>query len=231
MDAIVDPDGAFHEVAQPTPALRDWKPWFAAYDDPDSPLSQRLTVVRQGIQRALDETPAGIVKVLSLCAGEGRDLIPVLAEHPRRADVRARLIEFDPAIAQVARDSASAAGLDATVEVVTGDAADPALFGDYAPADLLLLCGIFGNITEADIQNTVTRAAHLTARGGTVIWTRHRRDPAVVPRIHAWFSAAGFSDLWESDPELPTAIYIAGNRQEREPTPLPDDKKLFTFVK
>ena len=225
MDAIVDPG------AESPAELRDWKPWFAAYDDPDSPLVQRLAVVRQGIRRALDEAPAGNVSVLSLCAGEGRDLIPVLAEHPRRADVRARLIEFDPVIAQVARDSAAAAGLDGAVEVVTGDAADPALFGDYAPADLLLLCGIFGNISESDIHNTVTHAAHLTARGGTAIWTRHRRDPAVVPRIHGWFAEAGFSDLWESDADLPTTIYVAANRQERDPVPSPGDEKLFRFIK
>jgi hypothetical protein len=231
MDAIVDPDGASPQLTQPTPELRDWKTWFAAYDDPESSLTMRLAVVQQGIRRALDEAPSGAVTILSLCAGEGRDLIPVLAGHPRRADVRARLIEFDPAIAQVARDSAAAADLAGTVEVVTGDAADPAHFGDYAPADLLLLCGIFGNVSDADIQNTVAHAAHLTARGGTAIWTRHRHEPNVVPAIHDWFAAAGFSDLWESDPELPTTIYVAGNRQEREPTPLPSDKKLFTFIK
>lgn len=225
MDAIVDPDGGR------SAELRDWKPWFAAYDDPDSPLVQRLAVVRRGIRRALDEAPAGGIKVLSLCAGEGRDLIPVLAGHPRRADVRARLIEFDPVIAQVARDSAAAAGLDGTVEVVTGDAADPALFGDYAPARLLLLCGIFGNISEADIHTTVAHAAHLTARGGTAIWTRHRKDPAVVPRIHGWFAEAGFSDLWESDADLPTTIYVAANRQERDPAPSAGDEKLFRFIK
>lgn len=225
MDAIVDPG---EEI---TPELRDWKQWFAAYDDPDSPLAQRLAVVRRGIRQALDEAPAGSVKVLSLCAGEGRDLIPVLAEHPRRADVRARLIEFDPAIARVARDSVQAAGLAGIVEVITGDAADPALFGDYAPADLLLLCGIFGNISDADIQHTVGRAQHLTARHGTAIWTRHRREPNLTPTIHFWFAEAGFEKIWESDAELPTMIYVAGNRHSQEPTPLPDDRKLFTFIK
>ena len=225
MDAIVDPDG------EAAPELRDWKTWFAAYDDPDSPLTQRLAVVRQGIRQALDEAPAGTVKVLSLCAGEGRDLIPVLAEHPRRSDVRARLVEFDPVIAQVARDSVAAAGLAGGVEVVTGDAADPANFGDHVPADLLLLCGIFGNISDADIQNTVTRAAQLTARGGTVIWTRHRHEPNLVPTIHDWFRAAGFTDVWQSDPDLPTTIHVAANRRERDPAPPSGDQKLFTFIK
>lgn len=225
MDAIVDHDG------ETRPELRDWKQWFEAYDDPGSPLAGRLAVVRRGIRRALQEAPAGTIRILSLCAGEGRDLIPVLADHPRRADVRARLVEFDPAIAQKARDAAAAAGLGACVEVVTGDAADPAHHGGHAPADLLLLCGIFGNISDADIQNTVEHAARLTARGGTAIWTRHRREPNLVPTIHDWFSAAGFATLWESDPELPTNIYVAGHRQEREPVSTPMDRKLFTFIK
>jgi hypothetical protein len=33
--------------------------------------------------------------VISLCAGQGRDLLGVLADHPRREDVRARLVELD----------------------------------------------------------------------------------------------------------------------------------------
>ena len=45
------------------------------------------------IKQALDEAPAGPLRVISLCAGQGRDLIEVLAEHPRRGDVRARLVE------------------------------------------------------------------------------------------------------------------------------------------
>jgi hypothetical protein len=225
MDAIVD------HGDDTEPELRDWKQWFDAYDDPASPLADRLAVVRQGIRRALDEAPAGAIRVLSLCAGEGRDLIPVLAEHPRRAEVSARLIEFDPAIAQKARDAAAAAGLGAAVEVVTGDAADTALYGAYAPADLLLLCGIFGNISDADIRNTVEHAAQLTARGGTAIWTRHRREPNLVPAVHEWFTAAGFTNLWESDPELPTSIYVAGHRHEQEPVSTPINQKLFTFIK
>ncbi|NUR60771.1 MAG: class I SAM-dependent methyltransferase [Catenulispora sp.] len=220
--------------------LRDWKPWFAAYDDPESPLAGRLAVVRDGITRALDEAAAGPIRILSLCAGEGRDVIPVVAAHPRRADVTARLIEFDPEIADVARNAAAEAGLtDQTDQsdqtgaftVVTGDAADPANFADFGPADLLLLCGIFGNISEADISNTVARAAALTARGGTAIWTRHRREPSLVPAIHDWFAQAGFAALWESDPALPESVYVAGHRQERDPAPFSGGDKLFTFIK
>ncbi|GAA1997325.1 class I SAM-dependent methyltransferase family protein [Catenulispora subtropica] len=211
--------------------LRDWKPWFAAYDDPASPLASRLAVVRDGISRALRETAPGPIRILSLCAGEGRDVIPVVAAHPRRADVTARLVEFDPEIADVARRAVAEAGLADAFDVVTGDAADPARFAGFGPADLLLLCGIFGNISDADIAHTVANAAGLTARHGTVIWTRHRREPNLVPSIHGWFAEAGFTSLWESDPALPESIYVAGHRQDRDPAPLRGDAKLFTFIK
>ncbi|NUR24595.1 MAG: SAM-dependent methyltransferase [Catenulispora sp.] len=211
--------------------LRDWKQWFAAYDDPGSPLASRLAVVREGIKRALDTARPGPVKILYLCAGEGRDVVPVVAAHARRDDVTARLVEFDPEIADVARRAAAEAGLAGAFDVITGDAGDPANLADFGPADLLLLCGIFGNISDADIANTVAHAAGLTARGGTVIWTRHRREPSLVPAIHGWFEDAGFAELWESDPELPESIYVAAHRQDRDPLPLRGDDKLFTFVK
>jgi hypothetical protein len=210
--------------------LRDWKPWFAAYDDPESPLTKRLAVVREGIVRALDTAPPGPVGILYLCAGEGRDVVPVVAAHPRRADVTGRLVEFDPEIADVARRAVADADLADAFEIVTGDAGDPANLADFGPADLLLLCGIFGNVSNADIANTVARAAGLTARGGTVIWTRHRREPSLVPAIHGWFEEAGFTELWESDPALPESIYVAAHRQDRDPAPFPGDDKLFTFI-
>ena len=211
--------------------LRDWKSWFANYDDPESPLASRLIVVQQGIVGTLDAAAPGPIRVLSLCAGDGRDLITVLAAHPRRGDVTARLVELDPEIADAARSAVAATGLTDSVEVVTGDAGDVRRFADFGPVHLLLLCGIFGNISDADIEYTVGRAAELTARGGTAIFTRHRREPNLVPSINGWFTRAGFSRLWESDPELPESIYIAGHRQDRDPAPLRLDKKLFTFIR
>ncbi|SEH03324.1 hypothetical protein SAMN05444920_13542 [Nonomuraea solani] len=69
---------------------RDWVAWHDHYDVPGSALERRLAVVRRWVGAALDE---GASRVVSLCAGQGRDLLPVLAAHPRRAQVRARLVE------------------------------------------------------------------------------------------------------------------------------------------
>ncbi|GAB3896167.1 hypothetical protein GCM10029964_077130 [Kibdelosporangium lantanae] len=87
---------------------KNWVAWHADYDDESSDLSRRLLAVQARIRTALDEQPEGPVGVLSMCAGQGRDLLGVLADHPRAADVRAVLVELDPDNVAVARAAAPA---------------------------------------------------------------------------------------------------------------------------
>jgi hypothetical protein len=99
----------------------DRSAWHGRYDSADSWTARRPRTVRQQIGRALDDAPAGPLKVISLCAGDGRDLLHVLAGHPRRRDVRARLVELDPRNAGAASDPARRVRLEG-VEAVKGDA-------------------------------------------------------------------------------------------------------------
>jgi predicted RNA methylase len=101
---------------------RDWYTWHTGYDASDSALARRLAAVQQRITATLDLAGPGPLRVISLCAGQGRDLLDVLAVHPRRHDVTARLVELDPRNAALAGRAAEAAGLD-SVEVRVGDAA------------------------------------------------------------------------------------------------------------
>lgn len=174
-----------------------WVDWHAAYDQPDSGLSRRLACVQQRIRQALDAAPAGPLRAISLCAGQGRDLLGVLAGHPRRADVSARLVELDPELAAYARGTAEAAGLTG-VEVVTGDASVTTAYDGFVPADLVVACGIFGNISEVDIRHTIELLPTLCARGATVVWTRHREAPDLTPAIRSWFAEAGFEEVAKS---------------------------------
>ena len=48
-----------------------------------SPLVRRLGMIQAQIHAMLDEAPPGPLRAVSLCAGQGRDLIGVLASHPR----------------------------------------------------------------------------------------------------------------------------------------------------
>src|SRR3984957_11869238 len=98
---------------------RDWAVWHEAYDNPDTPLARRLLAVQTRIAEALDRAAPGPLRAISICAGQGRDLIGVLREHPPRRDVTARLVELDPRNAAAARQRAADAGLT-QVEVVTG---------------------------------------------------------------------------------------------------------------
>jgi hypothetical protein len=91
--------------------MKDWADWHAGYDDPSSPLAARLDRVRAHLRQALDEAPAGPVRLVSLCAGQGHDVIGVLPGHGRRRDVSAVLIEHDERNAAQARRRATAAGL------------------------------------------------------------------------------------------------------------------------
>jgi hypothetical protein len=213
---------------------RDWVGWHDAYEDPASALSTRLALVQGHLSDALAAAPAGPIRLVSLCAGQGRDVIGVLPDHPRRDDVSALLVELDPVNAGVARDSAAAAGLTG-VRVREADAGLVASYADALPADVLMLCGIFGNVSDEDIRQTATAAAAMSAARGTVIWTRHRRPPDLTGQIRSWFSLAGFDEVAFDDPATATLTGVGVHRLQpatlpaaTSPARLPAGR-LFTF--
>ena len=203
---------------------RDWLDWHAAYDRPDSGLARRLAAVQAQIAGALERAPAGPVRVVSICAGQGRDLLGVLADHPRGADVRARLVELDPR--NVARARAAA---PEGVEVVEADATVTTAYEGAVPADVVLVCGVFGHATDDDIHRIVGHLPTLCAPGATVIWTRGRFDRDIRPAIRGWFSAAGFEEvafLTADD----GSWAVGANRLVAEPAPYRAGVRLFTFL-
>ncbi|SEO06537.1 methyltransferase [Actinacidiphila rubida] len=205
----------------------DWHAWHGAYDSPDSPLAVRLHTVQHRISLALDAGPPGPLRVVSACAGQGRDLIGALDGHPRRADVTARLVELDPRNTAAARRAAAALGLTG-LDAVTGDAAVTDAYADLAPADLVLLCGLFGNITLADIERVTEYCTRLCAHGGTVIWTRNRHRPDAFPQICDWFEQRAFTRVWVNDPERAQGVGV--HRFTGHPAELPPGERMFTFV-
>ncbi|HYN93919.1 MAG TPA: class I SAM-dependent methyltransferase family protein [Pilimelia sp.] len=206
---------------------RDWADWHDAYDDPGSCLARRLAAVREHVATALAAAPPGPVRVVSMCAGQGRDLLGVLPGHPRRADVTARLVELDPANVAAARAAATAAGLTG-VAVVEGDAALTDAYAGAVPADLVLVCGVFGNVSDADVHRIIDALPAFAAPGATVVWTRHREEPDLVPAINDWFAAAGFELAWLSARDAGYGVGV--HRFAGEHLPLPPGAVLFTFV-
>jgi hypothetical protein len=202
----------------------DWHEWYRSYDDPLSVNSQRLAVVRDWIKFVVDAAPPGAVRTVSLCAGDGRDLVGALSKHPRRGDVQGLLVEIDPVLA--GRGQATVwPGLDYLV----GDAALTDNYLGRVPAELVLLCGVFGNIVDDDILATVRAMPAFVGPGGYVIWTRHRGAPDLVPTIDEWFVEAGFARIFVSAADLDYGVGV--HQLVAAPKQLPEGKRMFTFMR
>jgi hypothetical protein len=205
----------------------DWVAWHAPYGEPGSNLERRLRWVQRRIRLALDEARPGPIRVLSLCAGQGHDLLEVLADHPRRDDVHALLVELDEHNVTQARQRAAEAGL-AGVEVRQADASDTASFAGGVPADLLLVCGVYGNISDADIETTVRHLPELCAPGATTVWTRHRGEPDRTPAIRQLYLEAGFDEV-AFDTEEGFLFAVGTARLTTPPRPFVPGRHLFDF--
>lgn len=207
--------------------MTDWRVWHEGYDDPASPLSVRLRAVQDEIRAYLASARPGPLRVASACSGLGLDLLGALEGHPRRGDVTGRLVELDPELAARSAQLLHEAGLEG-LEVVCGDAGRTEAFAPAVPVDLLLLCGVFGNVTDEDLRTTVANASRLCAPGATVVWTRHRRAPDLTPAIRQWWREAGFEEQSFVSPG-PDSPSVGVARLVREPLPFAE-LHLFSFV-
>jgi hypothetical protein len=207
---------------------RDWEAWHEAYDHPGSSLWHRLRLVQGQLRQALDGAPAKPLRLVSGCAGQGRDVIGVLVDHPRRMDVRARLVEWDPANAATARVAVTEAGLDGQIEVVEADAGIALSYAGAVPADIVLMCGVFGNIDDGDVRATVTALPQLCAPDAFVIWTRRRRNPDLTPTVREWFAQSGFRELAFAAPNNHRHA-VALHQLTVPPPPLNPTHHYFTF--
>ncbi len=184
--------------------------------------------MRRRVREALDAAAPGPIRVVSMCAGQGRHLLGVLPDHPRRPDVLARLVELDPHNADQARRSARSLGLPG-IEVVEGDASTTTAYDGAVPADLVLVCGVFGNIPDDHIRHTVEQLPRLCAPGAIVIWTRHREPVDLTPTIRGWFTSNGFDEV-AFDAQDGHLFGVGTNRLTGEPLPFRRGVRLFEFI-
>jgi hypothetical protein len=225
-------DGAARAVsAAPTSAdgLRDYVAWHEAYDDPRSSLSWRLSVVRSWIARSLREH-SGPVRVLSACAGDGRDVLGVLALHPDVENIDVTLLEIDPMLAARARQQAADLYPRISVDVRVADAGDPAAYSGAVPADIVVLVGIFGNISDADVARTIAAAPAMCRPGATVLWSRGRQGGDRTDEIRRRFDAAGFAEIGLDTLDRDGHPTVGAMRFVDETEPMPTHR-LFTFLR
>lgn len=223
----------------------DWHEWHHAYAVSES-YRRRLACVRTHIAAALDAMAPRPIRIVSICAGDGRDVISVLREHPRRRDVAATLVELDARLVDDGRTLARDAGLEANVEFVQADATRPDVYVGRLPCDLLVACGILGNILPETTPSFVALASAACETGGRLIWTRNasrRNGDAHIATIRQLLAAASFDEVRrdiiedEDDDQSERMVLefgdvrhvVTSHVQRATPGPLPSGE-LFTFV-
>jgi hypothetical protein len=144
-------------------------------------------------------------------------------------------VELDPELAR--RAAANLRSVGVALEVRCADAGHTSSFSDLVPADLLLLVGIFGNISDTDIERTVGAVPSLCRPGGTIVWTRHRRPPDVTPSIRRWFGRCGCTSIRLDAPDDATWTVgaerlepDAGLSADAGTGATPRAARLFTFL-
>jgi hypothetical protein len=84
------------------------------------------------------------------------------------------LVEVLPELVERARSAATQ--VEADVQVVAADAGCSQTYVGLVtvPADVVLLVGVLGNISDADVAATVAAMPCLCASGDTLLWSRGR---------------------------------------------------------
>ena len=126
-----------------------------------------------------------------------------------------RLVELDP---ELGRRRARRTRRR-PIEVLCADAGAVASYEGAVPADLVLVCGVFGNITDADMCTRSRRCRRCARPGATVIWTRHRRPPDATPMVRARFAATGFEEVAFDAPAEVRCSPSARTASSRTPRP------------
>ena len=185
--------------------------------------------MQRQITQWLDERRDDRLRVVSACAGDGRDLLEVLAARPDRARVTATLLELDEGLASAAEEYAAAH--DLAVDVRRGDAGTTDSYAGAVPADLVQMCGVFGNVTDDDLRATIAALPQLCTPGATVIWTRGRFATGdLTGEIRAWFADEGFEEVAFDAPW--NAKYRVGtHRLVAAPRPLALGQTFFRFTR
>ncbi|MBW4426500.1 MAG: class I SAM-dependent methyltransferase family protein [Nostoc desertorum CM1-VF14] len=208
---------------------KDWYEWHDLYNT-EPKLQQRLEIVQEYIAYSLNALPSGSIRVVSICAGDGRDLLGTLKNHPRRNDVYARLVELNPQLVERGRATIESLGLAKQIEFINGDATLSANYLEAVPADIVIVCGVFGNLAEeAELNRLLDNLSFLSKPGAFIIWTRgHSNGIPYSDNVRKILSASSFEEV--NFKLTDTANMGVGlHRYLGENLPKPKEQQLFVF--
>jgi hypothetical protein len=208
----------------------DWATWHDLYEV-STPLKERLMAVRAQIAAAAAKIPGQSWHLVSICAGDGRDVIGTFAAADARQEVHATLIESHPELVTRGQAAVEQLGLARRITFRCADATQSSTYVDMRPAQIIVLSGVFGNLKERDVQRLIAALPSLCERDASVIWTRSLFDDGAkaTQLIRQCFVAADFTE--EVVVRTPLGLFAVGTHAFRGVRrPLPVNKTLFEFT-
>jgi len=189
----------------------------------------RLSVVQAHLTECLEVAPAGPLRIVSVCAGDGRDVIGVLRSHPRRTEVTAWLVELDRVSVTAGIQLTTSEGLGKSVNFLHKDATAFETYLQIAPSDILLVCGVWGHVPVDERSQLVYALSCFCRPGGTVIWTcGAKKGGNRVQAIQSLFTGSSWECVrLSSTPDQRWAV--ATHRYCGPPNALPRSGPIFNF--
>ncbi|MBD2446495.1 class I SAM-dependent methyltransferase family protein [Nostoc sp. FACHB-152] len=208
---------------------KDWYEWHDLYKT-EPRLQQRLEIVQEFIADSLNASPNGAIRIVSVCAGDGRDLLGTLENHPRKHDVSARLVELNPYLVERGRATIESLGLTKQIEFINGDATIASNYVGAVPADIVIVCGVFGNLTdEEELNRLLDNLSFLSKQGAFVIWTRgHSNGIPYSDNVRKILRASEFEEV-NFKLTATGDMGVGLNRYIGENLPQPKEQQLFVF--
>jgi hypothetical protein len=175
-----------------------WTDWpTEAYRRPAYIL--RLQAVQDHLATCLREMPEGPIRVVSLCAGDGRDTVGVLETHERREDVAAWLVELDAESVQSGIQRSNELGMGRQVTFINGDATDFKTYSGILPCNIVLVCGVFGHVPSRERKQFTRALTKFCTPGSSVIWTRGIKGGGErITAVREAFAANSFAEVRET---------------------------------
>ena len=88
-------------------------------------------------------------------------------------------------------------GLAEQIEFINGDATISFNYVEAVPADIVIVCGIFGNLAdEAELNRLLGNLSFLSKQGAFVIWTRgHFNGISYSETVRRLLRESGFEEV------------------------------------
>jgi hypothetical protein len=134
-------------------------------------------------------------------------------------------------LVEAGRRAAQIAGIENQIEFIHGDATKSRTYQGIIPADLVLACGVFGNVRMRHISHLIFRLRSLCRSGSFLVWTRvlSRDGLREVETIRDLLQKAAFEQVCLEFSDV-TNHFIGSHRYVGINQPLTKRKRLFKFT-